>query len=267
MYWKKRFDKSALNFENDADIGLGSKHGFERRFVTFFRVFQENYLADEVERKKLLDIGCGTGAYTKQLADMGYDVVGIDFSEYVIKRAVEKSNKKNIPYTIGALPFLPFKEKSFDIVVCIGVFQSIDDCSATINDIRKVLKENDGVLMLVTLNSLSMRTFYKKISDIFLQRNKNREKEMVSVKRYNPFNLKQMFRDKCFDSIEIIPIYIFPKMLIPFEKLFEKNGIFQVLDKVPIVSVLIAHAFIISAVRIKNDQKPIKRGVKNENLN
>ena len=46
MYWKKRFNGYVLNFENDADIGLLIKRGFERRFVTFFRVFQENYLAD-----------------------------------------------------------------------------------------------------------------------------------------------------------------------------------------------------------------------------
>jgi len=45
-YWKKRFDEFALNFENDADIGIWSKHGFERRFVSFFQFFQENYFTD-----------------------------------------------------------------------------------------------------------------------------------------------------------------------------------------------------------------------------
>lgn len=245
-YWKKRFDESALNFENDADIGIWSKHGFERRFVSFFQFFQENYFTDGAKGKKLLDIGCGSGAYTRKLADMDYNVLGLDYSEHTIKRAVEKSNNKNISYIIGSLPYLPFKDKSFDIVICIGVFQILDEYSAAIIDITKLLKENDGVLILITLNSLSLRMLYKKLFDFFPQ-NKNIEKEIISMKRYNPFNLKKMLRNECFGDIKIIPIYIFPKMLLGFEK----KTIFRVLDKLPIISLLIAHAFIISAVRIK----------------
>ena len=48
-----------------------------------------------------------------------------------------------------------------------------------------------------------------------------------------------------FDIIKIIPIYIFPKMLISFEKLFEKNGVFRALDKVHVASLLLAHSFMI----------------------
>jgi len=245
-YWKKRFNESALNFENDADIGIWSKHGFERRFVSFFQFFQENYFTDDANGKKLLDIGCGSGAYTRKLADMDYNVLGLDYSEHTIKRAVEKSNNKNISYIIGSLPYLPFKEKSFDIVICIGVFQTLDEYSAAIIDITKLLKEDGGVLILITLNSLSLRMLYKKMFDLF-PHSENLEKEIISMKRYNPFNLKKIIGNECFGDIKIIPIHIFPKMLIGFEK----KGIFRVLDKLPIVSLLIAHAFIISAVRIK----------------
>ena len=48
----------------------------------------------------MLDIGCGSGAYDRRLADMGHNIVGIDYSEYVIKGSVEKLFEKNVIFRI-----------------------------------------------------------------------------------------------------------------------------------------------------------------------
>lgn len=94
LYWKNRFNEAASKFENDANIGLWKQHGFERRFNTFFRIFQENNFS--YGENKILDIGCGSAAYTIKFKDIDYDVVGIDYAKHVIKKAVEKSEgKKN----------------------------------------------------------------------------------------------------------------------------------------------------------------------------
>jgi len=249
LYWRNRFNEAASKFENDADIGLWKQHGFERRFSTFFRIFQENHYS--YGKKKILDVGCGSAAYTIKFKDMGYDVVGIDYAKNVINKAVEKSKGKKIPYVIGALPFLSFKENNFDIATCIGVFQSIDESSSAIEDVRKVLKEGEGILIILTLNSISIRMLYKKLLNFFQWKNKDMTNEIIEEKRYNPFKLRQNLRNKGFNNFRIVPIFIFPNMLIPLEKMFEQNGIFRVLEKVPIVSLLVAHAFIISAVKIK----------------
>lgn len=239
LYWKKRFNESALNFVSESDIGLWSQHGFERRFNTFFKIFQKEFF----QGKRILDIGCGSGAYTIQLKNQGCNVMGIDFAEHVIKKAVEKSNGK-IPYIIGALPSLPFKKKTFDVALCIGIFQSIDDCSPAITDIRNVLKDR-GEILLMTLNSCSIRSLYKNTMGLLVHKNNI----MIQDKRHNPSKLKHIFKKQGFDTIRIINIYIFPKMLIPLENLFQKSRIFLILDKMPLISLLIAHAFIIRAVK------------------
>jgi predicted TPR repeat methyltransferase len=40
--------------------------------------------------KKILELGCGTGNYTKILVDRGYEVTAVDVSEDMLKLASEK---------------------------------------------------------------------------------------------------------------------------------------------------------------------------------
>lgn len=243
LSWKRRFNKSALNHNDDADIGIWSHHGFERRFNTFFSIFKKDYFIG----KMILDIGCGSGAYTRKLSKMGFNVVGIDYAEHVIKKAVEKSNGEEIPYIIGALPTLPLKDGIFDIAIFIGVLQSMEDRSSAIDDIGRVLNDK-GIIILMTLNSISIRMIYKKI--IFNFRQKIIDEEMANDKLDNPFKLKEILKNKGFCNVRIIPLYIFPKILIPLESLFEKIYIFKIIDKIPIISLLLAHAFIIEAGKV-----------------
>src|SRR5690242_12850783 len=45
---------------------------------------------------KVLDIGCGTGEHTIMLTRLGYDVLGIDFSEAAIKEARANAAQKGV---------------------------------------------------------------------------------------------------------------------------------------------------------------------------
>lgn len=240
LYWKKRFNETALKFENDADVGLWSEHGFKQRFITFFNIFEE--ISDD-KRLKILDIGCGTGAYDRMLTTMGHEVIGVDFSEYVVQKAVEKSKGEDIQYLISGVPYLPFKESFFDIVVCIGVLQYIENERAAISEIVRVLKKNGGIFILITLNSLSIRENIKKT--FFFRR---KYKEEINERRYNHFKLKRMFRD--FGDSKIRGIYIFTKWLLFVEKILKRKNIIKILDRLYPISLLVAHAFLIKAIRM-----------------
>ena len=68
---------------------------------------------------RLLDIGCGLGREAFPLADMGYDVVGIDISQEVVAQVRELSAEKgyDIPFMAYDGKKLPFPDDSFDVVL------------------------------------------------------------------------------------------------------------------------------------------------------
>lgn len=50
-----------------------------------------------IEKELVLDLGCGTGTLTELLAKEGYDMIGIDYSEEMLNRAMEKRDESGLP--------------------------------------------------------------------------------------------------------------------------------------------------------------------------
>jgi len=76
------------------------------------------YLKDMLN---ILDIGCGDGLFLIKNSNKFKNGYGIDSSRNMIKCAnknLEKSKKKNIKFKIASAYRLPFKNSTFDIVMC-----------------------------------------------------------------------------------------------------------------------------------------------------
>lgn len=84
----------------------------------------------------LIDIGCGTGAYATGLAELGWDVTGVDVSEDMLRRARAKG-----VHTIRAdAASLPFEDASFGAAVSIFTSTDVDDLAAVVREIARVLR-------------------------------------------------------------------------------------------------------------------------------
>lgn len=65
---------------------------------------------------KVIEIGCGLGHYTMQIADLGVDVLGIDISETAIRKA--KSNYPDCSFAVGdILDFDIYRKHKPDVIV------------------------------------------------------------------------------------------------------------------------------------------------------
>lgn len=115
------------------------------------------YLYPSIKKgDKIIDCGCGDGAYSIELAKKGYDVTGIDFEERIEYASYySKRDNINVKFEIGNLLDLPFDDETFDIAVCIEVLEHIKDDNKVLKEIARVLK--DGGLLLMTTPSKSER--------------------------------------------------------------------------------------------------------------
>ena len=88
--------------------------------------------------ERILDIGCGTGDLTQQIAQQGIEVIGIDSSAEMIKRAEEKFPSISF-YKMDA-KHIAFKQ-SFDAIFSNAVFHWIREKEQVIQQLHKVLKK------------------------------------------------------------------------------------------------------------------------------
>lgn len=70
------------------------------------------------EEEVVVDLACGTGELTKELADIGYDVYGIDISEEMLMQARERNSHENITYLRQDMCELDLWGAA-DVIVCI----------------------------------------------------------------------------------------------------------------------------------------------------
>lgn len=102
---------------------------------------------------KVLDLGCGTGLNTVAIAKAFPETVAIDVDKQVIKPAKEFLKKFNlhIPVLVYDGKKLPFKNKSFDLITCIEVFEHAPDYDSLLKEIVRVIKP-DGILHITAPN-------------------------------------------------------------------------------------------------------------------
>jgi trans-aconitate methyltransferase len=100
-------------------------------------------LVNVEEDQKILDLGCGTGIITNELAKEGATVIGIDSSIDMIKKA--KSNYPNLNFQVGDATNLCF-QNYFDTIFSNAVFHWIPNQKKLLCSIYNSLKDNGKLI-------------------------------------------------------------------------------------------------------------------------
>jgi ubiquinone/menaquinone biosynthesis C-methylase UbiE len=105
----------------------------------------------------VLDIACGTGNMSCELASKFQRVYGIDISKGMLNSAklkmeIAEANNSQIGFIYGDGEYLPFKGESFDAVTCILAIEHFPDTERVISEMKRVLK--DGGILVFNLLEL-----------------------------------------------------------------------------------------------------------------
>lgn len=101
-------------------------------------VFQFLESLIKVKRPLILDVGCGTGISTRQLAKTG-PVIGVDPDPIMLRVARKHRNAGVKKYVMARADRLPFKDSTFDVLTAFSAFHWFDD-KKSIAEIKRVLK-------------------------------------------------------------------------------------------------------------------------------
>lgn len=243
--WRERFNRFAIQYDKDAQIAGWSEHGLHRRLVTFFRFFENALIPKD---SLILDLGCGPGTYSRWLSKRDFRVIGVDYSLSSLKRA----KRENGPFSClaGDCYLLPFSSDTFDVIVCIGVFQCLSREDLAIQEIWRVLKPG-GTLFLMTLNSMSLRALFrtlkKKVKKALGLRLSSVENQ--SFQFYNPYSVRRYLLRNYFKVGNMSWLYLFPVVLLRLERELEKRDLFVWIDRIPFIPSLIGQDFLIQAYK------------------
>ncbi|MDP2038116.1 MAG: class I SAM-dependent methyltransferase [Ignavibacteria bacterium] len=109
--------------------------------------------------KKILDIGCGTGRHSVELAKRGYKVFGFDLSEDQLSKAVEKAKANNVEVHFERKDARNFDyncEFDLGIMICEGAFPLMETDEMNFLILKNAFRsiKPGGKLIFTTLNGL-----------------------------------------------------------------------------------------------------------------
>ena len=117
----------------------------KKAYRTDFNFFKSRLKSIKfVNKKKVLDAGCGFGQWSFALDQNNYRVIGIDYNKIRIKIAnkIKKKNYlKNLSFVQGSLEHLPFKNETFDAIFSYSVIYHTN-YKRSILEMKRVLKNN-----------------------------------------------------------------------------------------------------------------------------
>lgn len=103
----------AYQEEHDPQIGAAP-----RLWSTFSIPDARLQALGEVAGKRVLELGCGAGQWSRSLAAEGAAIVGFDLSEAQLAAAAKAMGTARYPLVQGAAEQLPFAAATFDVVFC-----------------------------------------------------------------------------------------------------------------------------------------------------
>lgn len=111
-------------------------------------------LADGLQGKRVVDVGCGGGIFAEALAHLGAQVTGIDLSEKGIgvARLHQHESGTSVDYRLIAAETLALEmPAAFDVVTCLELLEHVPEPASTVAACGALAKSG-GLVVFSTLN-------------------------------------------------------------------------------------------------------------------
>lgn len=195
---------STKGLDEIARIARFDQGGFNKTLAAY----RTKIISELSKGPKILELGCGDGLITPELAKHFDDITAVDGSQTRIERAKERlesvKDKGKVTFILSL--FENFKpDAHFDTIVLSAVLEHVDDPITLLKDCRKWL-EKDGYVIIVVPNAESIHRRLGKIMGIISDLHELADQDaLVGHKRY--YDTKLLKEDVTKSGLQIESIH------------------------------------------------------------
>jgi SAM-dependent methyltransferase len=185
----------------------------------------------------ILEVGCGTGSFTRELARSGAEIVAIDVSPELLEIARSNYSAPNVRYEIQNAYALMYSDATFDSVVGSSILHHLE-IEEALREIYRVLKPR-GTILLAEPNMLNPQ--------IAIQKNipwiKRKLGDSPDETAFFRWPLRRLLEQTGYRDVRIDPFdFLHPRTPVPL--IGRVNTLGRFLEKVPVISELAGSLFI-----------------------
>jgi ubiquinone/menaquinone biosynthesis C-methylase UbiE len=178
---------------------------------------------------RILELGCGTGYFTRELVRSGADIVAIDVSPDLLEIARANCSAPNVRYDVQNAYALTYPDATFDSVVGSSILHHLEIKEA-LREIYRVLKPS-GTIYFTEPNMLNPQIAIQK-NVPWIKRWLGDSPDETAFFRWS---LRRLLEQTGYANVQVDPFdFLHPKTPVPLIDPLNVLGYF--LEKVPIAS-------------------------------
>ena len=153
-----------------------------------FDLLMEQFKAEFISAKTIVEVGCGSGLLIQHLAQVGKQFYGVDINFRALQylntqmKIMEKQSCYKSVYALGQV--MPFESKSVDWVILSEVIEHFENPEILIHEMARILKP-EGMIYITTPNYNSNWVWLEKIIDLL-----NKAPKMEGEQHISRFNME-----------------------------------------------------------------------------
>ena len=193
-FWTRNVNAERIMGNTISSANRGDDQYFrdleEQRYRSHYHILP--WIEEMKANRSVLEIGCGIGMDSLQLAMHGLELTAIDLTHIGVSTAKKRFNSNDISgnFVNADAGHLPFLDNCFDYVYSFGVLHHAPNTEATIDEVYRVLKPG-GEARIMLYNRHSLNELIHQITRIPFE-----EKHEICpvVRRFTKNETRRMFR-------------------------------------------------------------------------
>lgn len=222
---EKEIHHGAKIRENAEDIWNWSSPAGKLRVKRRAQYFLE--LTGMNSKHYVLEIGCGTGIFTSNIAKSGAKIIAVDLSNALLNIAKHK-NIDNCNFQQVDVHRLPYKNNSFDIILGSSVLHHLD-MKIALKEIFRTLKPS-GQIVFAEPNMLNPQILIQKNIPFIKEKAGDSPDETAIIR----WQIAKTMKSLGFININIFP-YDFLHPGTPIFLINAVQGIGRLIEKIPLL--------------------------------